>query len=163
MIVLFSCLKFDLLIDNHHMETLVHAYRFFNDDKTANAKDELVAAEVKGALSKTGYDPLKNALIDSNKDEHRLARTINYCRKRLNELGKDSEAKDITRFLMKPENNYKIVYAAAGISSQEVVDSNIDIAVSSDKLHIKKGQENFFLHGKSLMELTHKIYERCVK
>ena len=149
--------------NNSQQGTDVIAYRFYKDDKTPHNKDELIAAEVKGTLSRTGYDSLEKALTDSIKDEHRLARTINYCRKRLGELGKDDEAQDITRFLMKSENDYKIIYTAAGISSQEVLDSIIELSVSGEELHIRNGQNIFFLHGKKLMELTHKIYERCIK
>ena len=34
-----------------------------------------MAAEVKATLSNTEYTPIKNAIIDSRKDEHRLARS----------------------------------------------------------------------------------------
>ena len=57
-------------------------------------------------LSNTEYTLIKNAIIDSRKDEHRLARSVNYCRKQLKELGKIEEAEEVKRFLFKPDNNY---------------------------------------------------------
>lgn len=91
--------------NNSQQGTDVIAYKYKNEDKTPNDKDELVAAEVKATLSNMEYTPIKNAIIDSRKDEHRLARSVNYCRKRLKELGKIEEAEEVKRFLFKPDNN----------------------------------------------------------
>ena len=130
---------------------------------TPNDKDELVAAEVKATLSNTEYIPIKNAIIDSRKDEHRLARSVNYCRKRLKELGKIEEAEEVKRFLFKPDNNYRITYVAAGVSSRENVDDAIELDFSGEELEIRKNELIFYVHGKKLMELAHNIYQRCCK
>ena len=131
--------------------------------KTPNDKDELVAAEVKATLSNMEYTPIKNAIIDSRKDEHRLARSVNYCRKRLKELGKIEEAEEVKRFLFKPDNNYRITYVAAGVSSRENVDDAIELDFSGEELEIRKNELIFYVHGKKLMELAHNIYQRCCK
>lgn len=149
--------------NNSQQGTDVIAYKYKNTDKSPSNKDELIAAEVKASLSNNQYTPLENAIIDSHKDEHRLARSINYCRKRLNELGKVSEANEVKRFLFKPDNNYKITYAAAGISSRQDVDDVIELSVAGEELEIRNGEEIFYIHGERLMELTHNIYERCRK
>lgn len=86
--------------NNSQQGTDVIAYKYKNEDKTPNDKDELVAAEVKATLSNMEYTPIKNAIIDSRKDEHRLARSVNYCRKRLKELGKIEEAEEVKRFYL---------------------------------------------------------------
>lgn len=148
---------------NSQQGTDVIGYKYYNYDHTFSIKDELIATEVKAALTKEDYSPLLNAIKDSAKDEHRLARSIDYCRKRLRELGKVQESEDVKRFLFKPDMNYKIIYAAAGISSKADVDSEIVLGVKDDDLEIQNGQMVFFIHGKNLMELTHKIYERCKK
>ena len=72
--------------NNSQQGTDVIAYKYKNEDKTPNDKDELVAAEVKATLSNMEYTPIKNAIIDSRKDEHRLARSVNYCRNIYNYL-----------------------------------------------------------------------------
>ena len=139
------------------------AYKYKNEDKTPNDKDELVAAEVKATLSNMEYTPIKNAIIDSRKDEHRLARSVNYCRKRLKELGKIEEAEEVKRFLFKPDNNYRITYVAAGVSSRENVDDAIELGFSGEELEIRKNELIFYVHGQKLMELAHNIYQRCCK
>lgn len=149
--------------NNSQQGTDVIAYKYENSDKTPSDKDELLAAEVKAELSAGEYASIERAIRDSKKDEHRLARTIDYCRKRLKELGKESEAKAIKRFLLKPDNNYQITYAAAGISSCENVNHIIELSVSGEELEIRDNEKIFFIHGKRLMELTHNIYERCRK
>lgn len=143
--------------------TDVIAYKYKNEDKTPDEKDSLVAAEVKATLSKEDYTSIKNAIIDSRKDEHRLARTVNYCRKRLKELGRIEDAKEVKRFLFKPDNNFQITYVAAGVSSRENVDEVIELNFSGEELEIRGNERIFYVHGKKLMELAHNIYERCEK
>ena len=148
---------------NSQQGTDVIGYKFYNADHTNSNKDELIAAEVKATLTLKDYSSLSKAIEHSAKDEHRLARSIDYCRKRLRELRQTKESKEITRFLLKPENNYKITYAAAGISSKKVVDTVIELDEIDSGLEIRNGEMIFFIHGEKLMELTHKIYERCKK
>lgn len=142
--------------------TDVVGYKYFNADKTPSDNDTLVATEVKAHLTESGYGSIKDSINDSIKDEHRLARTIDCCRKFFKNSNKEL-SKEITRFLFKPDNNYKIIYASAGFSSRESVDNNIILTKSDEKLEIRKGQEIFYIHGKKLMDLTHRIYERCKK
>ena len=149
--------------NNSQQGTDVIAYKFKNIDKTPSDKDELIATEVKAELSNSGYNPIKSAIIDSRKDEHRLARSIDYCRKRLKELGKNEESLEVKRFLLKPDSNYRLIYAAAGISSCENVDSVIELDIIGEELEIKSDEKIFYIHGKKLMELAHSIYERCMK
>ena len=88
-----------------------------------------------------------STIIDSRKDEHRLARSVNYCRKRLKELGKIEEAEEVKRFLFKPDNNYRITYVAAGVSSRENVDDAIELGFSGEELEIRKNELIFYVHG----------------
>ena len=106
---------------------------------------------------------LKSAVKDSKKDALRLARTVNHCRKRLQELGLNSESQEVTRFLLKPEHDFQVKYIAAGLSSQETVEKEIKLSVSADELCIGIDREVYFIHGKELMTLAHDIYERCVR
>ena len=147
--------------NNSEHGTDVIAYKYFKGCDSPSEKDELVAAEVKALLTSTGYDSLENAIKESKKDEQRLARTIDYCRKRLKELSKAEQSSEVARFLLKPDNNYKLTYAAAGISSCQTVDQEIELSVSGEELQINSKQKIFFIHGKTLMSLAHKIYERC--
>ena len=148
---------------NSQQGTDVIGYKYYYADHSKSNKDELIAAEVKATLTLEDYSSISKAIKDSAKDEHRLARSIDYCRKRLKELGQTQECEEITRFLFKPDKNYKLTYAAAGISSKKVVDTVIELDAKDSCLEIRNGEMIFFIHGKKLMELTHKIYERCKK
>ena len=92
-----------------------------------------------------------------------MARTVDYCRKRLKELGKIEESEKVKRFLFKPDNNYQIKYVAAGVSSRENVDDVIELEFSDEELKIQTNEMIFYVHGKKLMDLAHNIYERCCK
>ena len=148
---------------NSQQGTDVIGYKYYHADHSKSDKDELIAAEVKATLTYEDYSSISKAIKDSAKDEHRLARSIDYCRKRLRELGQTQESEEITRFLFKPDMDYKLIFAAAGISSKKYVDSEIELDEKDDGLEIRNGEMIFFIHGKKLMELTHKIYERCKK
>lgn len=148
---------------NSEHGTDVIAYRFSRKDKKPNDRDELIAAEVKAQLTSTDYTVIEKAISDSKKDEHRLARTIDYYRKKLRMLGNISDAKDIARFLFKPENDYQIKYIAAGISSSKQIKQTIKLSISGDEIILSSNQKVFYVHGKDLMRLTHQIYERCTK
>ena len=147
--------------NNSEHGTDVIAYKFFNGNKSPNDKDELVATEVKAVLTSRDYLPLEKAITESKKDEQRLARTIDHCRKRLKELGNLEQSSEVARFLLKPDNTYNLTYAAAGFSSRQTVDQVIELSASGQELQIKSDQKIFYIHGKTLMDLSHKIYERC--
>ena len=149
--------------NNSEHGTDVIGYKFFDKSKKPTEKDELIATEVKAVLTRSDYSPLEKAIAESKKDEQRLARTIDYCRKRLKELGNIEQSSEVARFLLKPDNNYKLTYAAAGFSSRQTVDQEIELSASGEDLQISSKQKIFYIHGKTLMELAHKIYERCKK
>ena len=149
--------------NNSEHGTDVIAYRFKKADKTPTRHDELIAAEVKAKLTDETYTPIESAIKDSKKDALRLARTVNHCRKRLQELGLNSESQEVTRFLLKPEHDFQVKYIAAGLSSQETVEKEIKLSVSADELCIGIDREVYFIHGKELMTLAHDIYERCIR
>ena len=137
--------------------------KFYKPDKTPNERDELIATEVKAKLTSEDYDSLASAIEHSGKDEDRLARTIDYCRKKLRYQNDSKYSEEVTRFLIKPENNYKIIYCAAGISSRTAIDKGITLSIDGEELKISDGQAIFFIHGKKLMDLVHKVYERCIQ
>lgn len=153
--------------------TDVIGYKFANSDKSPCKNDRLVAVEVKAALSKEDVSVINSAIKDSEKDEYRVALTLNYMRKKLKMMGKEEAAADILRFQQKTKANgdYHIDYVAAGITSLPVVVekylSGKKVAVIPDidgaTLAIADDTSIFFVHGKQLMELTHEVYERCVK
>jgi len=149
--------------NNSEHGTDVIGYKFYKKDKTPDERDVLVAAEVKAKLTSTDYSPIASAIVDSKKDEHRLARTVDYCRKKMKAQSDFTTANEVTRFLIKPENNFKISFVAAGVSSKTPVDNDIILSVDGEDLKLSNGQSAFYIHGKKLMDLAHAIYERCTR
>jgi len=143
--------------------TDVIAYKFFNSDKTPSKKDELIAAEVKAQLTSTDANAIIDAANDSKKDEHRFAHTLDYYRKKLKSLGNTSESNEVARFQQKTENEYKITLIGAAVSSQPEIPDSVVMGITGEQLCLRGNQKIFYIHGKSLMELTHMIYERCVR
>ena len=153
--------------------TDVIGFRFHNLDKKPSEKDKLMAVEVKAQLTSKSTNPIKDAVLDSAKDEYRVSITLNYMRKKLKMLGKTNEAKDVLRFQKKTKEgyNYKLGYIGAGISSldnipeKKVSGKTMKVIpdIEGDKLQIKTGTAVFYVHGKKLMDLAHEVYERCTK
>lgn len=153
--------------------TDIIGYKFHNSDKKPSEKDKLMAVEVKAQLTSKSTDPIKDAVLDSAKDEYRVSITLNYMRRKLKNLGKTSEAEDVLRFQKKTKEgyNYKLGYIGAGISSLDIIpEKNVNGRtmrvvpdIEGDKLQIKTGTAIFYVHGKKLMDLAHEVYERCKK
>lgn len=153
--------------------TDVIGYKFIKADKKPSINDRLVATEVKAVLSKSDMTVIDSAVKDSGKDEYRVSLTLNYMRKKLKMMGKIEESEDILRFQKKTKkgHDYHIDYVAAGITSlPSIPEKNIDgkttaviPEIDGNTLTINNNTSVFFVHGKQLMQLTHEIYERCVK
>ena len=151
--------------------TDVIGYKFHNKDKTPDIKDRLVTVEVKAGLTQTSTTVIEKAVLDANKDEYRLAQSLDYMRKKLKRMDRKDQADDILRFQKKTRVDYQIENFAAGMSSlAEIPEVNIkgkktkiipDIV--GDELRLKGDAGIYYVHGKSLMDLAHKIYDRCVK
>ncbi len=153
--------------------TDVVGYKFYKQDKTPSEADRLIAAEVKAALSKNDVSVISKAMEHSIKDEFRLSLTLNYMRRKLKTMGKMEEANDILRFQTKTKrgHDYHIDYIAAGITSLPALlqkqenkkKVNVIPGIDGRELILSDDRNIFFVHGENLMELTHKVYERCKK
>ena len=151
--------------------TDVIGYKFYNSDKTPSEKDRLVTVEVKAGLTQTTTEVIEKAVIDADKDEYRLSQSLDYMRKKLKRMDRQEESKDILRFQKKNKVDYVIEKYAAGVSSLEKipemeindVKARIIPEIVGDKLRLKGNAGIYYVHGKKLMDLAHKIYDRCVK
>ena len=144
--------------------TDIIAYKFHSKEKTPAKEDELIAIEVKARLSsKEICETIQEAATDSKKDEHRVAHTLNYYRKKLRNMGKFDESNCVERFQKKPESPYKISYVGAAISSQPEIENKVIAGIKGNDLQLKVNQSIFYVHGADLMNLAHQIFERCTK
>lgn len=144
--------------------TDIIAYKFHSKEKTPAKEDELIAIEVKARLlSKEICKTIQEAATDSKKDEHRVAHTLNYYRKKLRNMGKFDESNCVERFQKKTELPYKISYVGAAISSQPEIENKVIAGIKGNDLQLKVNQSIFYVHGADLMNLAHQIFERCTK
>lgn len=143
--------------------TDVIAYRFKNENKKADIEDELVATEVKAKLTSTGNEVISLAVEDSYKDTFRLAHTLEYYRKKLAMMSRVDQSMEIYRFQRKSDADYQLAYIAAGVSSQEKIVNRTITGITGESLKLRTEQRVFYIHGRKLMELTHAIYERCIR
>lgn len=151
--------------------TDVIGYKFNNSDKTPDVKDRLVTLEVKAGLTQTTTEVIEKAVIHANKDEYRLSQSLDYMRKKLKRMNRQDESKDILRFQKKNKVDYQIENYAAGMSSldeipEKVVDevkTKIIPEIVGDELRLKGDAGIYYVHGQKLMDLAHKIYDRCVR
>jgi hypothetical protein len=143
--------------------TDIIAYKYYRSDKRPSTSDELLAIEVKAQLTSDNTNVIVSSTKDSRKDEQRHAHTLDVCRKKLKRLNQTEQAQDIARFQLKSEHDYKITYIGAGISSKAAIENNILVGTCGADLKLMSNQKVFYIHGEKLMQLTHEVYERCVK
>lgn len=153
--------------------TDVIGYKFANENKKPNVKDEILAVEIKAGLSSSDVSVINRAVADSAKDEYRVSLSLNYMRKKLAKMGKIDESNDIRRFQQKTKQgfDYVIKYSAGGITSLPLLHGETENGViievipgvNGTDIAFKKGEAIYFIHGEKLMELAHKVYERCVR
>ena len=86
-------------------------------------------------------------------------------------MNQQDKANDILRFQKKTQVGYEVDNYAAGMSSVEKVPEKsiagrkrkVVPEIVGDELRLKGDAGIYYVHGKRLMELAHKIYDRCVK
>ena len=144
--------------------TDIIAFKFFKNAKEPSRNDELVAIEVKARLSSSeACAVIKDAADDSKKDEHRVAHTLNYYRKKLRSMGRAEEAESVARFQQKVEKPYKLSYVGAAISSLPDIKGHIIVGIKGTELELKTNQSIVYVHGEDLMSLAHQVFERCTR
>lgn len=133
-----------------------------DDPDVASLSDELVVVEVKSeassgnlkrALTKAAYD-------SANRDEARLAITLDYHRRRSRAYGDMRNAKAMARFMDKGEHSYKNTFAIGAVAGVKDAKRHLDGATASD-LGIQADTPVFVIHRERLMELIHDVYNRC--
>ena len=130
-----------------------------------SSNDELIIFEVKACASK--YDKssivrLQKAINDSNKDELRLAETLNAVVQRLVDRNDLSGAKKIQRFQNVTDRPYTKIYAAAAVYSNTSY-SEIALKTVSTLHHIDPNLKLVVVHCDKLMDFIHEMYGRACK
>lgn len=150
--------------NNSEHGTDIIAYKYFSGTAQPNKNDELLAIEVKAKLtSDDACETIKDAVADSKKDEHRLAHTLDYYRKKLRSMGMEIEAGKVSRFQQKTEKPYRVSYIGAAISSLSCIEGKVLVGIKGSDLELKTNQSIYYIHGADLMDLAHRVFERCIQ
>lgn len=143
--------------------TDIIAYKFHINSTVPSELDNLLAIEVKAGLTSDDFTPVLNSISDSNKfDSLRHSHTLNYYRKKLESMGCNIQAFEVSRFQKKSEKDYKIEYVAASVISKDYIPEGFILELNGNDIEIKDDNRIFLIHGSRLMDLVHDIYDRCV-
>lgn len=126
-------------------------------------KDSLLACEAKAQLSGTSAkDRLQDAVNDSDKDQFRLAESLNATKRRLYDLGRDQDALRIERFQDPLGAPYTYEAGAAAILCNAVYAAK-ELAGNTD-CSMHKTRNNLLLlvvHADQFMKIVHALYGRA--
>lgn len=126
----------------------------------AGSDDELLICEVKAALSENrNKNVLQEAVDHSEKDEIRLAESLNAMKQRLFDRGQMSEVSDVERFQANVDSPYKTKYVAAAVISNSSFDGELLKESDTSEHNYQDNLELVVLKGDKLMKLVHKLYE----
>lgn len=140
--------------------TDVIAYKV-RDPKKPSDEDELMAIEVKSRSSTTDLSgAISEASKDSRKDRSRLAMSLCYYSEKSLLQGDCKTSEEIRRFLDAAEHPFTEKFAIGAVVGIE--DAKAHLEKHSSELLINAGDSIFILHCSHLMELIHKIYDRCI-
>lgn len=124
--------------------TDIIAYKYDKQNTRSSSTDELLVVEVKAGLSSDKYDPILNAVADSNAyDEVRHTHTLNFYRKKLRCINNKQQSDEVARFQKKSECDYIIVYMAAAIISRQQIDNDIIAGIRGEDIELRKDSKRW--------------------
>lgn len=124
-------------------------------------QDELIVYEVKAKLTGSPINRLQDAVDHSDKDQFRLAESLNAIRQRLKWMGRTSESDYVIRFQNPDDNPYPLKYGAAAVVTQKVFDKN-RLSLTTTLKHSNRDKlELIVIRGPDMMKLVHHLYEKA--
>jgi len=123
------------------------------------ANDELLIYEVKAKFTVGKTNNLQNAIIDSAKDELRVAESLHGIKQRMFDRGEMGSIPMISRFQNSVESPYIRKFGAAAVCSTAACDRAI-LSQSDSSGHPNRADlELIAIYGDDLMALAHALYE----
>lgn len=148
-------------------------FRFLKDNREPSPGDKLIVFEAKTKFSASRKNRLQEAINDSAKDPSRLGESLNFLRQKFFERHETDHVQWVDRFQNSVETQYKTIYGAAAIISEEFFSAEelasadfraIPDSVKSEMLSsLYKGDEVVLLviKGAHMMKLVHELYRRA--
>lgn len=148
-------------------------FQFFYDNGEVDPRDRLIVFESKTKFSRSKENRLQQAINDSAKDHIRIDESLNFIKQKFFETQKYEYADKIDRFQSPVDMQYKEVYGAAAVISDEFF--SVDELTSADSRSIPvsakskvvsshpKGDKLVLLiiKGARMMDLVHELYRRA--
>ena len=126
-----------------------------------NAADELFVVEAKSGLRGTDANRLQDAVTDSLKDALREAMTLNALKQRMLDRGEMDEVNRVQRFQNESDVPFVRFNGAAAVLDNDVL-ATTNLAVVDAAGHGNAGRLRLIvIHGASMMDLVHALYERA--
>ncbi|MCF8474595.1 MAG: DUF1837 domain-containing protein [Emcibacter sp.] len=138
----------------------VIAFKNVSDKPTRS--DEMLIYEVKAKLTGNAKGSrLQDAIDDSQKDEVRIAESLNAIKQRLFDLRDFDNMNKVGRFQSGEDHPYQRKYGAATVLTSSAFDQAI-LATSSTKEHPAGVDVDLLvIQGEDFMKLVHALYERA--
>jgi hypothetical protein len=125
------------------------------------AEDELIVYEVKAKFTGGPLNRLQDAVDHSDKDQYRLAESLNAIRQRLKWTGRNLESEKVIRFQNPDDNPYPLKFGAAAVVTHTVFDEIKLSATTTNKHRNKDKLELLVIEGPEMMELVHHLYQKA--
>ena len=137
--------------------------------KKPNVKDKLLVAEVKTRSSRYGKkmrledNPLKSAILDSNKDKIRLGESLNAEKRRLMNRCRYQEAKIVERFQNKTDNPYNLKFLAVAVLDSFFYSEEFILNVINNLENEISNKNILIIHSVELKKFLRDLYMRACR
>lgn len=136
-------------------------FKFITEGKES-PDDVLAIFESKARLKSKGKGALLQTAVDhSNKDAVRRAESLNATNQKLRDLRRSADVVKVERFQDIVARPYKEVSGAAALFSNNLFDSELEMATSSSHHWNSNELILLIIKGDNMMELVHELYRRA--
>ncbi len=134
-------------------------FKLFDSNETS--EDILAVIEAKASYANTTKNRLQKAIDDSQKDNIRIAESLNAMKQRYIETNNIENAKRVERFENLSDKPYTMFYGAAALFSNETYNEEFarisDTSNHIDPYHLML----IVVKGNNMMSLVHELYRRA--
>lgn len=138
-----------------------------DDIKHPNVNDNLLVAEVKTRSSINSKkmsledNPLKSAILDSNKDRIRIGESLNAEKRRLITRHRYKDAKIVQRFQNKTDNPFNTEFFAVVVMDSFFYSEDFILNVTNNLENQISNKNILIIHSVELMNFIRDLYKRA--
>ena len=138
-----------------------------DDIKHPNINDNLLVAEVKTRSSIKGNkmssedNPIKSAILDSNKDRIRVGESLNAEKRRLITRHRYEDAKIVERCQNKTDNPFKLNFFAVAVMDSYLYSEELVLNVTNNMENEIRNKNILIIHSVELKNFLNDLYKRA--